>query len=98
MMNVEKLHESLQGESHTSKQRSELVGYLKDTIETLPAIESDRCNFAYQVAGFLSTNFAMSLDDGDKLDLVLTMAGELEIPADFKENKWREFCNLIYEL
>jgi hypothetical protein len=94
-MDIEKLHNSLNTESHSSIQRSNLIDYLKIAVKTLPEDDNARHDFAYDVAGLLSTNFAKSLDRNDPLEYVLTMAGELEIPADYNEAKWNEFCNLI---
>lgn len=97
-MDIEQLHKYLDVESYKSTQRGELIDYLKTAIKTLPESKSDRSNFAYNVAGLLSTNFAQSLDSNDSLDNILTMAGELEIPNDYDGSKWEGFCNLINNL
>ena len=97
-MNIENLHNSLDDESTPEVHRQELVAFLKDCSNNLPEGNDERRQIAYAIAGFMSTEFARSLDPSDPLDQILTLAGELEVPDEDTESKWQEFRRLIHSL
>jgi hypothetical protein len=97
-MNIENLYNSLDSKLEPVTNRQELINFLKKNIDALPDSKSQRQTLVYNIAGLLSTKFAKSLDKDDSLDIILTLAGELEIHSDDNTNKWVEIYNLIQEL
>ena len=95
-MDIEKLYETLDDEVSTESRRTNLEIFLKTTIKTLS--KTDRRDFAYSVAGLLSTNYAQSLSRDDLMDRILTTAGEIEVSNDIDDFVWNEFCAMINSL
>lgn len=66
--------------------------------DELPSEDSDRRAVAYRIAGLLSTRYAGTLSSNDKINEILTLASELEIPDDNNPAKWLELCKLVDSL
>lgn len=97
-MSIEYIYDQLNSDDLDNEQWSTLVRYLDARIRDLPQSDSGRTEIAYEIAGLLSTKYAMSLEDGDILEQVLSLAGELEIQSPDNEKKWFIMRGLVRKL
>jgi hypothetical protein len=97
-MNIGTLHETLNSISDPHTARREIILYLKKIIEDLGG-RNDMSEIAYDIASLLSTDYARSLKHSDQLDVILTLAGELEAAGPvIIGQRWTELRRLIMAL
>ena len=94
MKNIEQLYETLDDSNIESElKRNELSAFLKEQASMAVKDNSIRKDIAYDIAGLLSTRYALELNINDLTDQILTLAGELEVDDD--SGKWEELIGLI---
>lgn len=76
--------------------RDLLVAHLKVLAERINPNTID--TVVYEIAGLLSTSYARSLSENDPLEDILTLAGELEVPSEDKDEKINTLKQLIAQL
>jgi len=98
-MDIEQTYEILDNKDGSSDKREVLIIYLRNSIESLVGDPELRAKIAYDIAGLMSTSYALSLKDGDPIEEILTLAGELEAnDSDVTEDKWKQLVTLINSL
>lgn len=75
--------------------RRDLVKFLKDSVVTLRLHPESTARVAYSIAGLFATDFARNLPEGDPIDEILTIAGELEIDPEDAEHLRNELIEKI---
>lgn len=89
---------SIDGASSALESRQRLVQILRDKASELQSNPDDYAEIAYQIAGFLATNFAQQLSSDDPIDEILTIAGELETSPDNAVELRKELLQKINSL
>ena len=98
-MEIEKIYSALDGDGNIPEKRKAAINYLQECVDNLPNDPGERLKVAYKIAGLMSTNFALSLEDNDDIDQILTLAGELEVPS-VQDNSasWDNFVSMVCQL
>lgn len=73
----ESLYEILNNEASDS--RTALLEYLMQAANEMEEHRDLTKEIAYNIAGLMATDFARDLADGDPIEEILTIAGELEV-------------------
>lgn len=84
-------------ERFSDDKKLELIGYLKSTVQLLSDKETYQ-EAIYEIAGLMSLDYVRSLPNDDKLIEIMSIAGQLEVPADFTDSKLQHLVKLIKEL
>jgi hypothetical protein len=81
------------------QQKPVLAAYLREQINRRNTSPERSQEIAYEITGLLSTDFALSLDESDPYFEILTMAGQLELPAQYQGMAtWKRLAELVQAL
>jgi hypothetical protein len=98
-LNTKNVYDELNTDGNDERSRMVLASFLRRAVtlrNRYPEIERD---IAYTIAGLLSTTFAMSLKDDDPCEMILSVAGELELPPAHQGNvTWAELIAMVEAL
>jgi len=97
-MNIEKIYQFLDNKEPNNTNRDLLISYLKECSQSVPKDIENRKSLVYNIAGLLSTKYAMSLDENDPIDKILTLAGELETNDKDEDDGWVNLIKMINSL
>lgn len=80
--------------------RQEVVNFLKLQIEEYKTNPERGEEIAYDIAGLMSTKALHGLPEGDPLEEVLLLAGELELPEQHRSEgvNWDNFVEKVKNL
>jgi len=96
-MDIDKVYETVQETKEPAIQRQLIVNYIVSFVKMLEDDPEARQDIAYNIASFLSTDYAQSLEEDDPLAATLAFAGELEIEEEDNED-WPLFIDIIKSL
>jgi hypothetical protein len=77
-MDIDKIYETVQETKEPAIQRQLIVNYILSYAKTLQEDHEARQDIAFNIATFVSTDYAQSLREDDTLAITLAFAGELE--------------------
>jgi hypothetical protein len=77
-MDIDKIYETVQETKEPAIQRQLIVNYILSYVKTLQEDLEARQDIAFNIATFVSTDYAQSLKEDDPLAITLAFAGELE--------------------
>jgi len=84
-------------EASPDEKKLELVSYLKSAVQLLSDKEKYQ-GAVYDIAGLMSSDYVRTLPNDDKLIEIMSLAGELEIPDDYTDQKLQSLIELINNL
>ncbi len=97
MLVMNDVYEYLMNKELSEESSKKLNTFLKESLEKLINTPGTVGEVAYSIAGLMSTDYSRGLDESDPFYEITTIAGELEILPDNKEELRTELIDKITE-
>lgn len=81
-----------------AEKRAALIQYIRECAALYGKPEYEPEDIAYHLAGLMSTKYVMSLKSDDPVDILLGIAGDLELPKAHQTENWPNFLRLVKDL
>ena len=96
-MDIDKIYDTVQETKESAIQRQLIVSYILSYAKTLQEDPEARQDIAFNIATFVSTDYAQTLKEDDSLAITLAFAGELE-DAEPDHEDWELLIGIINTL
>ena len=96
-MDIDKIYDTVQETKEPAIQRQLIVSYILSYAKTLKEDPEARQDVAFNIATFVSTDYAQTLKEDDSLAITLAFAGELE-DAEPDHEDWELLIGIINTL
>ena len=96
-MDIDKIYDTVQETKEPAIQRQLIVSYILSYAKTLQEHPEARQDIAFNIATFVSTDYAQTLNEDDSLAITLAFAGELE-DAEPDHEDWELLIGIINTL
>lgn len=93
-MDIDKVYETVEDSTDPALQRQLIIQYCNSYVTLLEDDPEARQDIAYNIATFLSTQYASTLDEEDTVAITLNFASELE-EAEPDHEDWALLVEII---
>ena len=97
-MNIGEIQNNIETISDSDKKRLLVTNYLTSCLPILTDSKDYLDAVIYNIAGLASTEYIQSLAEDDEINDIITIAGEMEVPADNNQDNLDLLINLIKNL